>query len=34
MQQRAKKMDGDFAIQSEKNKGTTVTVNFRITRFR
>jgi len=34
MQQRAKRMDAEFHIESGENKGTTITVNFRITRFR
>jgi ligand-binding sensor domain-containing protein/two-component sensor histidine kinase len=34
MQQRANKMNGVFRIESEENKGTTITVNFKITHFR
>jgi ligand-binding sensor domain-containing protein/two-component sensor histidine kinase len=34
MQQRAKKMNGELHIRSKENEGTTVTLNFRITRFR
>ena len=34
MKERAKKMRGDIRIESKKSKGTTVTLNFNITRFR
>jgi signal transduction histidine kinase len=34
MRQRAKKMNAEFRIESEENNGTTITLNFRITRFR
>lgn len=34
MRQRAKRMDAEFHIESGENKGTTITLNFRITRFR
>jgi len=34
MKERAKKMKGDIRIESEKSKGTIVTLNFNITRFR
>jgi ligand-binding sensor domain-containing protein/two-component sensor histidine kinase len=34
MRQRAQKMNGDLDIKSKVNEGTTVTLNFRITRFR
>jgi ligand-binding sensor domain-containing protein/two-component sensor histidine kinase len=34
MHQRAKKMTAGLHIESEENKGTTITLNFRITRFR
>ncbi len=34
MKERAKKMRGDIRIESEKSKGTAVTLNFNITRFR
>lgn len=34
MQQRAKKMNAEFNIESKEGKGTTIILNFRITRFR
>jgi signal transduction histidine kinase len=34
MQQRAKKINADFHIESEENKGTTITLKFRITQYR
>ena len=34
MKERAKKMKGDIRIESEKSKGTTITLNFNITHFR
>jgi len=34
MRQRAKRMGAELYIQSGENKGTTITLNFRITRFR
>jgi len=34
MQERSKKMNGELVIDSKENEGTTVTLNFRITRFR
>jgi two-component sensor histidine kinase len=34
MQQRAKKINADFHIESAENKGTTITLKFRITQYR
>jgi len=34
MRHRAKKMNGELLVKSKENEGTTITLNFRITRFR
>jgi two-component sensor histidine kinase len=34
MRQRAEKMNGELTIESKENEGTTIILNFRITRFR